>query len=86
MEKLIAEKAKRNNKHIYNCFVDFLKAFDSIRHDVTWATLKSNGVGNRVRILRNIGERSKSTGKVGRENRRVVLDYNRGKTRRPNIT
>src|SRR6218665_2312086 len=43
-------------------------AFDSIRHDVTWATLKSYGVGNRlVGILRNIEERSKSTVRVGRE-------------------
>src|SRR6218665_2806386 len=68
MLRLIAEKAKRKHKRVYNCFVDFQKAFDSIRHDVTWATLKSYGVGNRlVGILRNIGERSKSTVRVGRE-------------------
>src|SRR6218665_125031 len=45
MLRLIAEKAKRKHKRVYNCFVDFQKAFDSIRHDVTWATLKSYGVG-----------------------------------------
>ena len=65
MLRLIAEKAKRKHKCVYNCFVDFQKAFDSIRHDVTWATLKSYGVGNRlVGILWNIGERSDSTVKV----------------------
>src|SRR5688572_2483272 len=48
MLRLIAEKAKRKNKPVYNCFVDFQKAFDSIKHDVTWAVLKSYGVGNRL--------------------------------------
>jgi hypothetical protein len=68
MLRLIAEKAKRKNKLVYNCFVDFQKAFDSIKHDVTWAVLKSYGVGNRlIQILRNIGDRSKSAVKVGRE-------------------
>src|SRR5678816_4689441 len=28
MLRLIAEKAKRKNKPVYNCFVDFQKAFD----------------------------------------------------------
>ncbi|CAF1682339.1 unnamed protein product, partial [Adineta ricciae] len=30
--RLLAEKAKRNNKKIYNCFIDFQKAFDTIKH------------------------------------------------------
>jgi len=67
MLKLIVEKAKKT-KLFYNCFVDFQKAFDSIRHNVTYAMLKSYRVGNRlVGILQNIGEISKSTVKVGRE-------------------
>lgn len=28
--RLLAEKAKRKGKKIYNCFIDFQKAFDSI--------------------------------------------------------
>ena len=28
--RLIAEKARRKGKKIFNCFVDFKKAFDSI--------------------------------------------------------
>ena len=68
MLRLIAEKAKRKNKMVYNCFIDFQKAFDSIEQDVTWATLKSYGVGKRlIEILQNIGERSKSAVKVGQE-------------------
>jgi len=43
--RLLAEKAKRKSRPIYHCFIDFQKAFDSIKHDVIWATLKSYGVG-----------------------------------------
>src|SRR5271163_1874304 len=59
--RLIAEKAKRKKRQVYNCFVDFQKAFDSIRQNVTWLTLESYGVGKRlVQILKDIGERSRS--------------------------
>ena len=68
MLRLIAEKAKRKNKRIYNCFIDFQKAFDSIKHDVTWAVLESYKVGERLTaILKNIGESSKSAARVGQE-------------------
>lgn len=47
----IAEKAKRN------CFIDFRKAFDTIKHDVTWATFRSYAVELRlINILQNICE------------------------------
>src|SRR3989454_11288618 len=66
--RLIAEKASRNSKIVYNCFVDFQKAFDSIKLDIIWATLRSYGVGQRlVQILRDMGERSKMAVKVGQE-------------------
>ena len=32
--RLLAEKAKRQGKKIYNCFIDFQKAFDSIKHKI----------------------------------------------------
>ena len=37
--RLIAEKAKRHGKKIYNCFIDFQKAFDIIKQKVIWAAL-----------------------------------------------
>ena len=40
MLRLLAEKAKRQGKKIYNCFIDFQKAFDTIKHKIIWATLK----------------------------------------------
>ncbi len=33
--RLMAEKAYRKGKKIYHCFIDFPKAFDTVRHDVT---------------------------------------------------
>jgi len=39
--RLIAEKARRTCKEIFNCFIDFQKAFDSINQTVTWAVLES---------------------------------------------
>src|SRR5438445_13008039 len=66
--RLIAEKASRNSKIVYNCFVDFQKAFDSIKLDIIWATLRSYAVGKRlVKILRDMEERSKVEVKAGQE-------------------
>ena len=66
MLRLIAEKAKR--KGVYNCFIDFEKAFDSVYKDVMWATLESYGIGKRLtEILKNIGERSRMAVRIGRD-------------------
>ena len=42
--RLIAEKAKRHGKNIYNCFIDFQKYFDIIKHKVIWEVLRSYGI------------------------------------------
>ena len=66
--RLIAEKAKRKGRCILNCFIDFRKAFDSIKHDIIWATLRSYGVGKRLTdIMRNICETSQSAVRIGGE-------------------
>ena len=59
--RLVAEKARRKNRLIFNCFVDFQKAFDSIEQDIFWATLRSYGVRKRpTEILKDKGDRSKA--------------------------
>ena len=64
--RLIAEKAKRKNLTVYNCFIDFQKAFDSVNQNIIWATLESYGVGKRLtQILKDIGERSQAAVRVG---------------------
>jgi len=61
MLKLIAEKARRKNKKVYNCFVDFKKAFDSVDQEISWATLQSYGVDEKlVELLRDINGTSQA--------------------------
>jgi hypothetical protein len=61
MLKLIAEKARRPNKKVYNCFVDFKKAFDSVDQEISWATLQSYGVDEKlVELLRDINGTSQA--------------------------
>ena len=47
----LAEKAKRQGKKIYNCFIDFQKAFDTIKHKIIPAMLKSYGVATKMVTL-----------------------------------
>lgn len=66
--RLLAEKAKRLGKKIYNCFIDFQKAFDTIKHKIMWATLESYGVEPKmVSLLRKIYEKAQSAVRIGNE-------------------
>ena len=38
---LIAEKQREVNRGVFNCFVDFKKAFDLVWHEGLWSVLKS---------------------------------------------
>ncbi|CAF2091543.1 unnamed protein product [Rotaria magnacalcarata] len=67
--RLLAEKAKRQGKKIYNCFIDFQKAFDTIKHKIIWAMLKSYGVDTTmVTLLQKIYEKSQSAVRIGKDN------------------
>ena len=66
--RLLAEKAKRQGKKIFNCFIDFQKAFDTIKHKIIWATLKSYGVETKmVTLLQKIYESGQSAVRIGKE-------------------
>lgn len=44
---------------IYNCFIDFQKAFDTVKQDVIWAILRSYGIDEKmVTLLRKIYRKS----------------------------
>jgi len=59
--RLLAEKALEKQKPIYNCFIDFQKAFDKIKQDVIWATLRSYNVQQQlIDMLRAIYGQSKA--------------------------
>lgn len=67
MLRILAEKAKRQGKR-YNCFIDFQKAFDTIKHKIIWAVLKSCRVDLQIiRLLKRIYEKSESAVRVGND-------------------
>ena len=67
--ELLAEKAKRQGKKIYNCFIDCQKAFDTIKHEVIWTTLESYGVETKmITLLQKSYETAQSAVRVGKEN------------------
>ena len=39
----IIEKARKFQKNIYFCFIDYIKAFDCVDHNKLWRILKRNG-------------------------------------------
>jgi Reverse transcriptase (RNA-dependent DNA polymerase) len=66
--RLVAEKARRKGKKIYNCFVDFQKAFDSIDQRVAWAVMKSYGVNDKlVRIIQDINDNAMAAVRIKSE-------------------
>jgi hypothetical protein len=66
--RLIAEKAWRKNTIIYNCFIDFSKAFDTINQELIWAVLDSYGVDKKVSsMLQQIYKQSRAAVRVGQE-------------------
>ena len=68
MLRLIAEKARRKNKKVYNCFVDFKKTLDSVDQEITWAILGSYGVDHKLTdLLRDINGTSQAAVRVDGE-------------------
>ena len=51
----IMEKAREFQKNIYFCFLDYVKAFDSVDHNKLWEILKEMGPsGHLTCLLRNL--------------------------------
>ena len=64
--RLIGEKARRKNIKIYNGFIDFSKAFDSIDQGITWAAIESLGVDKRLtRLLKEINGNATAAIRIG---------------------
>ena len=71
--RFLAEKASWKNRNIYNCFVDFRKAFDTIIHDLIWATLRSYGVEEGlIDLLKMIYSDAKAAVRIGKGTRKRV--------------
>ena len=51
----IIEKARKFQKNIYFCFIDYAKAFDCVDHNKPWKTLKEWGMPEHLTCrLRNL--------------------------------
>ena len=49
------EKAKEFQKNIYFCFIDYVKAFESMDHNKLWKILKEMGIPDHLTCpLRNL--------------------------------
>jgi hypothetical protein len=57
--RLIAEEMQNRSRNVYNCFIDFQKAFDSVWHEGLWRLLASMGVSVKiVRVIKSLYEMS----------------------------
>ena len=51
----IMEKARKFQKNIYFCFIDYAKAFDCVDHNKLWKILKEMGIPDHLTcLLRNL--------------------------------
>ena len=62
----IIEKARKLQKSIYFCFIDYAKAFDCVDHNKLWKILKEMGILDHLTcLLRNLYAGQEATVKTG---------------------
>ena len=62
----IIEKARKFQKNIYICLIDYTKAFDRVDHDKLWKILKKMGVPDHLPcLLRNLYVGQEATVRTG---------------------
>ena len=62
----ILEKARKFQKNIYFCFIDYAKAFDSVDHNKLWKIVKEMGIPDRlICLLRNLQAGQEATVRTG---------------------
>ena len=60
------EKAREFQKNIYFCFIDYVKAFDSVDHNKLWKILKEMGLPDHLTcLLRNLYAGQEATVRTG---------------------
>ena len=47
----IIEKARKVQKNVYFCFIDYVKAFDCVDHNKLWEILKEMGIPDHLICL-----------------------------------
>ena len=62
----IIEKARKFQRNIYFCFIDYAKAFDRVDHNKLWKMLKEMGLTRHLtRLLRNLYAGQEATVRTG---------------------
>ena len=62
----IIEKARKFQKNIYFCFIDYAKAFDCVDHNELWKILKEMGIPDHLTcLLRNLYAGQESKVRIG---------------------
>ena len=62
----IIEKARKFQKNIYFCFIDYAKAFDCMDHNKLWKILKEMGIPEHLTcLLRNLYAGQEATVRTG---------------------
>ena len=62
----IIEKARKFQKNIYLCFIDYAKAFDCVDHNQLWKILKEMGIPDHLTcLLRNLYAGQEATVRTG---------------------
>lgn len=75
--KQLLQKYNEYNKTIYLAFIDYSKAFDSLKHESVWQSLKEQGIRNAyINIIKNIYRESKAC--IRLESTGDVFPINRG--------
>ena len=60
------QKAKKFQKNIYFCFIDYTKAFDCVDHQKLWKILKEMGILDHLTcLLRNVYAGQEATVRTG---------------------
>ena len=62
----IIEKARKFQKNIYFCVIDYAKAFDCVDHNTLWKILREMGIPDHLTcLLRNLYAGQEATGRTG---------------------
>ena len=61
----IRGKARKFQKNIYFCFVDYIKGFDSVDHNKLWKILEEMGIPDFTCLLRNLYVCQEATVRTG---------------------
>ena len=62
----IIEKARKFQKNIYFCFIDYAKAFDCVDHNKLWKILQEMGISDHlIYLLENLCAGQKTTVRMG---------------------